>query len=191
MRVLILTMGDDSQVKASQEMLFALGYDVGEVDGFFGRQTSRAARAFQADQGLKPTATLDPNTVAALYRASGAKPPSGHLFVRQGFVDLFDTPIEIEAPKDRIGTHLFTAMGFEPTTTPGDSVELRWTVVTVDDAEGVAGSDPASALDRLTIPAAAREKIETLMRPGSTIIVSDAGYGWETGQGTDFIVQPK
>lgn len=190
-RVLILAVSSEMQMRPVQEMLFALGYDVGEIDGFFGRQTSRAVQAFQRDQGLAATGTFTKDTLAALYHVSGESPPSGHLYIRQGRQDVFDTPVQIRNDAERLGTHLYTAMAFEPTRRPGESVEARWTVVTIDDADGVAGADAFSALDRVTIPDAARERIETLLQPGSTVIVSDAGYGWETGKGTDFIIQPR
>ena len=48
---------------------------------------------------------------------------------------------------------------------------------------------PAEALDRLTIPAAAKARIVEALSTGSSIIVSDQGIaGGETGEGTDFIV---
>ncbi len=34
------------------------------------------------------------------------------IFVRQGFVPVFDMPIEIADPDQPLGTHVFTAMGF-------------------------------------------------------------------------------
>ena len=190
-RVLILATANEVPVKPAQTMLTTLGYDVGEIDGSFGRQTAKAVRAFQVDKGMSATGMLDDETIDALYQASGSTRPNGRLYVRRGYVDLFETPVEIQNPTARIGTHLYTAMAFEPTRKPGDSVAVRWSTLTVDDAEGVEGSDAYAALERVTIPEAARARIETLMRPGSTVIVSDAGYGWETGQGTDFIIQPR
>lgn len=190
-RVLILATANDTKMTAAQQMLATLGYDVGEVDGFFGRQTARAVHAFQTDQAMTATGTLDEETVEALYDASGARRPSGRLFIRQGYRDVFDMPLDIRDAKAPLGTHVYTAMAFEPAAQRGESVEVQWTAVTVDDADGAPGADAISALDRLTIPQPAREWIETMLRPGSTVIISDAGYGWETGKGTDFIVQPR
>ncbi len=45
------TKGAD--VKAVQKQLIAHGYNVGIVDGDFGKQTDRAVRVFQSDRGLK------------------------------------------------------------------------------------------------------------------------------------------
>jgi hypothetical protein len=49
-------------------------------------------------------------------------------------------------------------------------------------------SNATEALDRVTIPPEALERISELMSPGASLIVSDQGLGPETGKGTDFIV---
>ena len=49
----------------------------------------------------------------------------------------------------------------------------------------------AAALDRVTIPADAVERITSLMSAGASLIISDQGLGSETGVGTDFIVLTK
>ena len=48
--------------------------------------------------------------------------------------------------------------------------------------------DPSAALERITIPEDALARINELMTPGATLIVSDLGMSYETGRGTDFIV---
>jgi len=48
--------------------------------------------------------------------------------------------------------------------------------------------DPNAALDRITIPQEALARITELMTPGASLIISDLGYSYETGRGTDFIV---
>ena len=48
--------------------------------------------------------------------------------------------------------------------------------------------DAASVLERIDIPKDAIARIEALMGPGASLIVADAGLGYETGEGTDFIV---
>ena len=45
-----------------------------------------------------------------------------------------------------------------------------------------------AALDRITIPQAALDRISELAGPGTSLILSDHGLGPETGIGTDFIV---
>ena len=54
--------------------------------------------------------------------------------------------------------------------------------------ETVPSGDPNAALERITIPQDALERINELMTPGATLIVSDLGMSYETGRGTDFIV---
>jgi hypothetical protein len=45
----------------------------------------------------------------------------------------------------------------------------------------------SQALDRIEIPAEIRIRISQLLRPGSSLVISDKGLGPETGKGTDFI----
>jgi peptidoglycan hydrolase-like protein with peptidoglycan-binding domain len=46
------SQADIERTKEIQRGLKRRGYDPGPVDGFMGRRTSRAIRAFQADHGL-------------------------------------------------------------------------------------------------------------------------------------------
>ena len=48
------------------------------------------------------------------------------LFVRQGFTPLFDIPVRIQDPEEPLGTHVFTAMGFQD-----EGAALRWTVMSM------------------------------------------------------------
>jgi peptidoglycan hydrolase-like protein with peptidoglycan-binding domain len=59
-------------VRAVQERLAELGYDVGEPDGRFGGRTSYAIMAFQKIEGLSRTGDIDDGLQAAL---AGASPP--------------------------------------------------------------------------------------------------------------------
>ena len=132
------------------------------------------------------------------------------LYVRQNFAPLFDVPVTI-APSDRpLGTHIFTAEASKT-----DPNSLSWSVVTLpalrkaerhDEDERIsrrrklAGAaeiakplpvpdSPTEALDRLTIPPDAMERITEALSTGGSIIVSDQGIAaGETGEGTDFIV---
>jgi peptidoglycan hydrolase-like protein with peptidoglycan-binding domain len=60
-------------VKAAQQRLADLKYDVGTVDGIFGPQTAMAVKAFQQHNGLNVDGIIGPRTWAAL-RAPGACP---------------------------------------------------------------------------------------------------------------------
>jgi lipoprotein-anchoring transpeptidase ErfK/SrfK len=112
------------------------------------------------------------------------------LFVRQGFRPVFDVPVSFERPADTVGTHVFTALAAK-------DASVQWSVVSVPTAEAAkakaAGTDltPATALDRVTIPADAVERITGLMSAGASLIITDQGLGSETGVGTDFIVLTK
>jgi N-acetylmuramoyl-L-alanine amidase len=58
--------GDD--VRALQERLLELGYDLGRADGIFGRQTAAALARFQREVGVVPDGVCGPKTIAALRR---------------------------------------------------------------------------------------------------------------------------
>jgi lipoprotein-anchoring transpeptidase ErfK/SrfK len=128
----------------------------------------------------------------------------GKLFVRKGFEPVFDAPVTLEDPNRPLGTHVFTALAVND-----DNTTLRWNVVSMPGAgsapvkvkKSVKGkhvepaaapvasaSNATEALDRVTIPQDALERISELMSPGASLIISDKGLGGETGKGTDFIV---
>ena len=129
----------------------------------------------------------------------------GKLFVRQGFVPLFDVPVTIQNAAEPMGTHVFTAMEFQ-----NDGAALRWTVVSIPEKSShsqrtspksykerakqtirtvVPTPDKANAaLTRIDIPQEAAERIAALLTAGSSLIISDHGISDETGQDTDFIV---
>ena len=91
-----------------------------------------------------------------------------------------------------------------------DGAAMRWTVVSIAsgyrrhvsdagkrhhgrktaaaDAAQPAASTAAEALDRITLPPEATERISALLLPGSSLIVSDNALSDETDADTDFIV---
>jgi hypothetical protein len=125
------------------------------------------------------------------------------IFVRQGFVPLFDVPVVIEEPDQPLGTHVFTAM---EVTDKG----MRWNLMTIptDPSAPVeqresrkkpkepsrpavqlkSPSTAAEALDRIQMPKDAVDRISELLIPGSSLLISDEGLGRETGRYTEFIV---
>jgi hypothetical protein len=129
----------------------------------------------------------------------------GKIFVRQGFVPLFDMPVVIADPDRPLGTHVFTAMGMR-----SDGSGMRWNLISIPTEarrvvqtsrkgrkgqpaksvviETTASSTAAEALDRIQLPVEAMERIGELLTPGTSLVVSDKGLGGETGRGTDFIV---
>jgi hypothetical protein len=121
----------------------------------------------------------------------------GKLFVRKGFEPLFSVPVAFEQPDKPLGTHVFTALALNE-----DNTTMRWNVVSMPRTPGgmkqaekgkptqwIGPSSTATeALERVTIPQEAIDRISELMSPGASLVVSDQGLGPETGQGTDFIV---
>ena len=127
------------------------------------------------------------------------------IFVRQGFVPLFDMPLVIDQPDQPLGTHVFTAMEVTE-----NGAGMRWNVITLpaqasaprEQRDGKKRSKaaldaaprpkpsptPAQALDRIQMPQEAVERIAELLIPGSSLVVSDEGLGPETGRYTEFIV---
>ncbi len=134
------------------------------------------------------------------------------LYVRRGFVPVFDAPVTIRDPHRRLGTHVFTAMA------PADAgAGMRWTVGSIPEAvdrpgeqtQGEAGRrvhgrtetpaavpletppEAAETLDRIGIPKEALDRIADLLVPGSSLIISDHGMSEETEADTDFIVMTR
>lgn len=60
------TRADRAQVQAVQEVLNGLGYEAGPADGLIGAGTRTAIRAFQADNGLPTTGTIEAGLVETL-----------------------------------------------------------------------------------------------------------------------------
>ncbi len=126
---------------------------------------------------------------------------TGKLYVRRNFAPIFETPVVIRDPATPLGSHLFTAMEIKD-----EGSNVRWTSVDVHDKieeivqrrrKGQPAPEPvvpsqassaAEALDRVIIPEDARVAMADLIVPGTSLIISDQGFGRETGKGTDFIV---
>lgn len=157
-----------------------------------------APRIKNADQPKKPSGQI------AVFVSRKEK----KIFVRQGFVPIFEMPIVIDQPEHPLGTHVFTALG----ATDGGT-GMRWNLITVPNevsrtAEPTrntrrrgqhepavvqtvshrAPSTAAEALDRIQFPQEAVDRISELLIPGSSLVVSDEGLGRETGRGTEFVV---
>jgi hypothetical protein len=129
------------------------------------------------------------------------------LYIRKGYIPVYESPVTIRDADKPIGTFIFTALDY--TKKPG---ELRWNVVSmykdptnVEQLESEKESDSRSknrsaeaiptnvsaaqaALDRLTLPQEAIDRISEVVLPGSSLIISDEGLSIETGKDTDFVV---
>jgi len=134
---------------------------------------------------------------------------AGMLYVRKGFSPVFETAVTIAQADKPLGTHVFTALA-------QDNGTLRWNVVSLPiehlvkkgtyantitprgeklrvqlvapEHDVQPAGDPAAALERIDIPADALARINELMTPGASLIVSDLAQSFETGAGTDFIL---
>lgn len=130
------------------------------------------------------------------------------LYVRQGYEPILETPVIIDRPEELLGTHVFTAMPAEQA-----KAGVSWSVASIPtptaavsykgskaermkaaaDAERTAAElrrsqTAQAALARINMPDDVRLQIEDVMKPGSSLIVSDNGLSNETGKFTDFIV---
>jgi hypothetical protein len=128
------------------------------------------------------------------------------LYVRQNFSPVFDVPVTINDPDKPFGTFVFTAHGDKE-----DVTALHWSVVAmpyaikrtvtkpparsgkraksiVETSLAAPPATAADALDRITVPDWALQRVAEAIKPGGSLIISDHGLGDETGEGTDFIV---
>ena len=198
-RILVTRRAGRERMKDMQQMLANLGHAPGDIDGFIGRDTVWAIKRFQKSQGLPENGMMTDELVAQIYRAAGEDQPTGHIYVRQDFSELFSSPVKIHDFEAPLGTHFFTVMHH------ADGAEkASWTVVSLKDRvrkrrrsrrsrrqhEPLPAANPSSAsqaLDRIEVPEELRIRISQLLRPGSSLVISDKGLGPETGKGTDFI----
>ena len=180
-RILVTWRTGRQKTMDIQRMLRQLGHDPGAIDGLFGKATARAIKSFQSAVGMPATGVISDELVSALYRAVGRPEIKGHIYVRQNRRELFDAPIAIADPQTPLGTHVYSVDRFD-----ARADHASWSVMTL---KGDTAASALAALDRLSLPDHIRRRISELLTPGSSLIVSDAGLGRETGKGTDFIVQ--
>ena len=169
----------------------------------------------------KPVPTVDPMKPVAPRLKAAEQPPTragqvavfvsrkeNRVFVRQGFIPLFDVPVVIDEPDRPLGTHVFTAMAVTD-----NGAGMRWNLITFPTDGSLPPEETprrrkakelpspavqfkplkppataAQALNRIHIPQDAVDRIGELLIPGSSLLVSDEGLGKETGRYTEFIV---
>jgi len=159
--------------------------------------TAEKARVVAAEAARKAALDLEPVSVFISRKTQ-------HLYVRQAFQPVLESPVTIRDADLPIGTHVFTAIE----RTGGD---IRWSVVslkggqadgTVDKPHGSPrgrsaqsvepmATDPAAAkaaLDRITIPQDVLDRIAGIASPRSSLIISDEELSSETGKDTEFVV---
>jgi hypothetical protein len=132
-----------------------------------------ATAAGEAKLALEPVSVYISRATQKLYvRRNTHKPwPDGG----EVFDATIEVPVAIRDPERPIGTHVFTAMA-------QDNGALRWTAVTIDDAD-----DATDALDRIAIPQDVLDRIAPTALPRSSIIVSDEPLSGETNYRTEFV----
>jgi len=205
LRILITLRTGRERMLEIQKLLFDLGHEPGDIDGYMGRDTATAIKRFQEFEGLPVNGLMSDDLLSKLHKAAGIKDnKEGHIYVRRDHKDVFDAPIQINQPDKPLGTHLFTVMHFDQ-----DATQAQWLAVSLKDrgprqhrarhqrGRNEADEEPAPApttasatevLDRIVVSADLRTKISRMLAPGSSLAISDYGLGPETGKGTDFIV---
>jgi peptidoglycan hydrolase-like protein with peptidoglycan-binding domain len=180
LRILITRRTQRDRMIDVQFLLSSMGYlEPQDFDGTFGKQTANAIKAFQKANDLPETGAFTDDLVKKIYEVAGkSTPPDGHLFVRQKFSKVFDTPVSFRDPDTPLGTHLFTVMNFAP----GDT-QAQWMSLNLQ------GDDASAVLDRLEIPDDVRQRISERLTPGSSLIVADTAINSSTlPKGADFLV---
>jgi lipoprotein-anchoring transpeptidase ErfK/SrfK len=127
------------------------------------KRTDAAKAAREAKLELQPVSVFISRTTKRLY-------------VRRGVEAILEVPVTIRDPDKPIGTHVFTAVA------PAGA-GLRWTAVTID-----SGDNAQAALDRISIPQDALDRIAPTALPRSSLIISDEPLNRETNARTEFIV---
>jgi peptidoglycan hydrolase-like protein with peptidoglycan-binding domain len=201
-KILITRRAQRETIIDLQTYLAELGFAVGNADGYLGPATAQAIGEFKKQHPMNPDAAkslISDDLLRAVYSAAGkGEPPNGVIMVRQGFQQVFEAPVTISQPELALGTHFFSAheVNFEDGTTEWLGVTLPNTLtsqtmkrlgISTMESSIISGTPILNALGRITIPDDTRQRIDSMLTPGSTLTISDTGVGPETGQGTDFI----
>src|SRR6516165_5271338 len=141
------------------------------------KKADAAKAASEAKLALEPVSVYISRATQKLYvRRNTHKPwPGGG----EVFDSTIEVPVTIRNPDKPIGTHVFTAVARNGA---GLGAGLRWTAVKIDN-----GDDAKDALDRITIPQDALDRIAPTALPRSSIIVSDEPLSRETNYRTEFV----
>ncbi len=197
-RILITRRGTQEMVRDLQTLLNMLGYAAGPPDGFNGPSTAAAIEAFQRAEGLPVEGRITPELIDTVYRRAGRSMPSnGVLRVRRQFEPLFESEVVIADPEAALGTHLLQFQDLDTKTGRG-----KWFGMSLDndlpkatkkrlgitaERESAGFGSLERTLSRITVPKDVRERIASLLANGSSLSITDAEAGLETGKGTDFI----
>ena len=176
---------------------------------------ARAREELKAAEAAKVAAAAAAKEAAAMMSPVSVfiSRQSQRLYVRQAFQPILEIPVVIKDPDKPIGTYVFTALDYT-----SDGADVRWSAVSMTSSEArrsrsqgrwfedydghwrrgrsdsSAEAPPAdasgakAALDRVSFPDEAAERISEVVSPGSAVIISDEALSKETGKGTDFVV---
>lgn len=188
----------ESRLQAARDADAANGQEIRTLEQTI--RTADAAAAAAAESAKEAARRLEPVSIFI----SGK---TGHLYVRQAMLHVFDAPVVVRDPGKPLGTHLFIA------TKPGDDgASLKWVALTPPAAAEVKVKSvyirgrgrvvteenlfPSSrfpetasgALDRIEIPEDAAQRISELLWTGATLIVSDVEMSGEGRYPMDFMI---
>ena len=181
LRILITRRTERDRTISVQYLLSSLGYLAPQkFSGRLGNATVTAVKAFQRANGMPETGALTADLAKKVYEVAGKEqPPDGHLYVRQDFKAVFDTPVAIREPERMLGMHVFTAIF-----APGEP-NARWMAISLE-------GDAMAVVDRIEIPEGTRQSIADKLTPGSSLIISDESKNSAIlPKGGDFIVLAK
>jgi lipoprotein-anchoring transpeptidase ErfK/SrfK len=197
---------------AKQKAVARLSDAQAQLEAAKSQVQARADQAAHAEEAAKSAEAAREVAVEASADASRKTLPvsvfisrkTQRLYIRQGYIPVFEGPVTIRDADKPIGTYVFTALGYH------NNAEVHWSVVSMykanrDDepaaveqkregenrsaeaaAADVAGAK--AALGRITIPPDMVERFAEVVLPGASLIISDEGASIETGKDTDFVV---
>ncbi|WP_281393154.1 L,D-transpeptidase family protein [Roseibium litorale] len=184
LRMIVTPRAPENQIKTLQRLLGQMGFDAGPADGVAGRKTRAAIESYQEGADLPVTGRITDGLVRSVYADAGyVTPTNAVLRIRRKFKDIYEAGVTLKEPAAPIGTHVFTALGFEHGAT-----RTEWMGVA---AEGTESGTPEEALARLEISEPVRRELGQMLTPGSSLIITDRSFARNTGLGTDFVVITK
>jgi hypothetical protein len=203
-----LAEASDAATREAQRAIAAIEADQRHLKQATQKLTSLKKAELEANEAAK-LATQAVETYQLVERQR-PKPVSvfisaktSRISLRQGFEPIAEGNVTIAEPKRPLGTYIFTATGWQDES----RTTLDWVVAGVNE-KGLSSSPrgsnkdatkpvrltdaraAADALDRITIEENILVQIREVVKPGSSLIISDYDMARsETSKGTDFVVQ--
>ena len=144
-------------------------------EGLFALARQKTTRRVVRTTAPEPEAetVLRPGPISVLISRKDRR-----IYVRKGLQPLFSMPVSIAGPEQPFGTHVYTV-----TAANDDGTQFTWTSVSPTserrgrDALLRPTAAASAALDRITLPPSATDRIAPLLSVGATLIVTDTGLG--------------